>query len=245
MTPERFRGRTTAAALAAVRRTLGADAAVLETCATADGVEVVAAPATAVAGRDDPGIEVLVGPPGDGKTTVAGKLAVAAHRAGYRLALLATDTHRIGAAAELDAIGRALGVPVVRATTPAAVAVTLARLDDVARALVYTTGVGPRHPAILAEVAAIARAAGEHARRTLVISATTAPAAVTTTLRAFELVRPTAAVVTKADCAPWEPIASQVAGHGILPYATANSRSVADSLVLVAENGLARRLLEA
>ena len=245
MTPERFQGRTTAEALDAVRRALGDDAVVLATRVIADGVEVVAACATAADTRDDLRIEVLVGPPGDGKTTVAGKLAVAAHRAGRRVALLATDTHRVGATAELDAIGRALDITVVRATTAAAVAATLARLEGIERVLVDTTGVGPCHPAILAEVASIARAAGEHARRTLVVSATTAPACVMATLRAFELVGPTAAVVTKADCAPWEPIASQIAGHGIAPHAVAKSRSVADSLMPVGRNGLARRPLAA
>jgi hypothetical protein len=68
---------------------------------------------------------------------------------------------------------------------------------------------------------------------------------VTAALHAFELLLPTTAVVTKADCAPWEPIASQIAGHGIAPYAVTKSRSVADSLALVGEDGLARRLLDA
>ena len=247
MTPERFRGRTTAEALEGVRRALGDDAVLLETCAMADGaVEVLALPPVAAAAAvDDARVEVVVGPPGDGKTTVVGKLAVAAHRAGKRVALVATDTHRLGATAELDAIGRALGVLVVRATTPPAIAAAIERLADAERILVDTTGVGPCHMAILAEVAAIARASGEGARRTLVVSATTAPAVVTAALGAFDLVAPTRAVITKADCAPWEPIASQIAGHGIAPHAIAKSRSVADSLVAVGANGLARRLLAA
>jgi flagellar biosynthesis GTPase FlhF len=247
MTPERFRGRTTAEALEAVRQALGDDAVLLETCAMPDGgVEVVATPPpVAPSALDDSRVEVVVGLPGDGKTTVVGKLAVAAHREGKRVAVLATDTHRLGATAELDAIGRALGVLVLRATTASAVAATIVRLADVERILVDTTGVGPCHMAILAEVAAIARASGARARRTLVVSATTAPAVVTAALRAFEVVAPTCAVVTKADCAPWEPIASQIAGHGIAPCAIAKSRTVADSLVVVGTNGLARRLLAA
>ena len=247
MTPERFRGRTTAEALEAVRRSLGDDAVLLETRAMPDGgVEVAAMPSpVAPAALDDSRVEVVVGLPGDGKTTVVGKLAVAAHREGKRVALVATDTHRLGATAELDAIGRALGVLVLRATTASAIAATIGRHADVERLLVDTTGVGPCHVAILAEVAAIARASGERARRTLVLSATTAPAVVTATLRAFDLVAPTCAVVTKADCAPWEPIASQIAGHGLALHAIAKSRTVADSLVLVGKSGLARRLLAA
>jgi hypothetical protein len=133
----------------------------------------------------------------------------------------------------------------VRATTPAAVESTIARLDGMDRVFVDTTGAGPAHMATLAEVAAFARSAGEGAERVLVVSATTAPAIVTAALRAFELVRPTSAIVAKADCAPWEPIASQIAGHGISPCALGKSRSVADSLTLVDTDGLARRLLAA
>jgi flagellar biosynthesis GTPase FlhF len=215
MIPERFYGRTAADALAAVRRALGDDAVLLETHGTRDGgVEILAVPpAPPPPSRPDVRVVVAVGMPGEGKTTVLGKLAVAAHRGGARSALVATDTHRVAATAELDAIGRALGVLVVRATTPAAVESTIARLDDV--------------------------------DRVFVVSATTAPAVVSAALRAFELVRPTSAIVAKADCAPWEPIASQIAGHGISPCALGKSRSVADSLTLVGTDGLARRLLAA
>jgi flagellar biosynthesis GTPase FlhF len=247
MTPERFYGRTAADALAAVRRALGDDAVLLETHGTRDGgVEILAAPpAPPPPSRADVRVVVAVGMPGEGKTTVLGKLAVAAHRGGARVAFVATDTHRVAATAELDAIGRALGVLVVRATTPAAVEGTIARLDGVDRVFVDTTGAGPTHMATLAEVAAFARSAGEDAERALVVSATTAAAVVAAALRAFELVRPTSAIVAKADCAPWEPIASQIAGHGISPCALGKSRSVADSLTLVGTDGLARRLLAA
>jgi len=247
MTPELFFGRTMADALAAVRRALGDDAVLLATHVTRDGgVEILAEPPVPVApGRADLRVVVAVGMPGEGKTTVVGKLAVAAHRAGARVALLATDTHRVAATAELDAIGRALGVLVVRVTTPAAVASTIARLDAVDRVFVDTTGAGPTHMATLAEVAAFARSAGDDAGRVLVVSATTSSAVVSAALRAFELVRPTSAIVAKADCAPWEPIASQIAGHGIDVCAITKSRSVADSLAAVGTDGLARRLLAA
>ena len=245
--PTRFRGRTPAEALDAVRRALGEDAVLLETAALPDGgVEILAgALAPAAPAPDDARVEVVVGPPGDGKTTVVGKLAVAARRAGRRMALVATDTHRVGATAELDAVGRALGVPVLRLTAPQAIAAALERRTGLDRLLVDTTGVGPGHQAALAEVAAIVRACGAEARRTLVLSATTAPGVVAAALGGFELVAPTGAIVTKADCAPWEPIASQIAGHGLTVCAIARSRSVADSLLLARRDGLARHLLAA
>jgi flagellar biosynthesis GTPase FlhF len=245
MTPEPFRGRTLAEALEAVKRALGDDAVLLGTRIGADGTAEVLAATPPAAVLDDPRVEVILGPCGDGKTTVAGKLAVAAHRAGERVVLVATDTHRVGATAELDAIARALGVPCLRATTPSAIAAAIERHAGAGRVLVDTTGVGPTHMAVLAEVATIARACGENARRTLVVSSTTTPSVVDAVLRTFELVVPTAAVVTKADCAPWEPIASQIAGHGIAVRAIARTRSVADSLIPTTRGGLARRLLAA
>jgi flagellar biosynthesis protein FlhF len=250
MTPARFRGRTTAEALDAVRRAFGDDAVLLEAVTAADGaMEILAAPPAPRHDADAPGVhvgvEVFLGAPGDGKTTVLAKLAVAAHRAGRRVALVATDVHRLGASAELDALGRALAVPVVRATSPADVAGTCARLADVDRLLIDTTGAAPGHAAILAEVEAIVRASGAHARRTLVVAATSAPSVVDAVVAAFERVAPTDAVVTKTDCAPWEPIASQITGHGLTVRALARSRSVADSLIPAGPNGLARRLLAA
>jgi flagellar biosynthesis protein FlhF len=245
MTPERFRGRTTAEALDAVKRALGDEAVLLETRVEADGTVEIAALVPAMAALDDDRVEVVLGPSGHGKTTVVGKLAVAAHRDGKRVVLVATDTHRIGATAELDAIGRALGVPVLRATVPQAIAAVVARHPDVDRILVDTTGVDAGHMVVLAEVAAIARACGERARRTLVVAATTASPVIAAALGAFELVAPTCPVVTKADGAPWEPIASQIAGHGIPVCALSRSRTIADSLAPTTRAGLARRLLAA
>jgi flagellar biosynthesis GTPase FlhF len=248
MSPERFYGRTAATALAAVRRALGDDAVLIETHGTRDGgVEILAAPPGAAAaeprgrarrrGGRHAGRGEDHGPrQARGRPRIVGACASRSSR---------RTTHRVAATAELDAIGRALGVLVVRATTPAAVESTIARLDGVDRVFVDTTGAGPAHMATLAEVAAFARSAGEDAERALVVSATTAPAIVSAALRAFELVRPTSAIVAKADCAPWEPIASQIAGHGISACALGKSRSVADSLTLVGTDGLARRLLAA
>lgn len=245
-TPARFRGRTPAAALDAVRRAFGDDAVVLATTAAPDGgVEIVAAPPPFASDADDPRIEVVFGAPGDGKTTVVAKLAVAAHRAGRTVVLVATDVHRLGGSAELDAVGRALALPVVRATTPDAIAETCARFDRAARILVDTTGATSAHAAILAEVAAAVGACGARARRTLVVAATSAPAVVDGVVAAFADLAPTGAVVTKTDCAPWEPIASQIAQHGLAVRALARSRSVTDSLAPAGPNGLARRLLAA
>jgi hypothetical protein len=128
---------------------------------------------------------------------------------------------------------------------PQAIAAVIGRHADADRILVDTTGVDagtwqslPRWQRLPVR-AASARAARSSSRRR------PAPAVIAATLGAFELVAPTCAVVTKADGAPWEPIASQIAGHGIAVRALSRSRSVADSLTPTTRAGLARRLLAA
>ncbi|MGH7894686.1 MAG: hypothetical protein ACREQL_08450 [Candidatus Binatia bacterium] len=247
MTPEVFRADTIGAALALVKAALGERAVILETRADPDGAVVVRAAAAPEArrGLDDPRVELLVGPPGDGKTTVLGKLAVAARRAGTRVGIVSTDTHRLGAAVELEAIGRALGVPVVRSVNGTQLAAALTDFGDLGRVLVDTTGAGSAQAATIAELAALAQAAGARSRRTLVIAATTAPAVVAATLDAFAVLAPTASVITKADLAPASAVASQISRHGVVVTAVSSGRRLADALAVTGRSGLARRLLAA
>jgi len=111
--------------------------------------------------------------------------------------------------------------------------------------LVDTTGAGTGQAATLAALRAIASATGAQSRRTLVMGATTAPGVVAAALEAFGPLAPTAAVVTKADIASPDPVASQISGHGVVVTAVSRGRRVVDPLVLVGRGGLARRLLAA
>ncbi|HXJ35887.1 MAG TPA: hypothetical protein VMS22_17790 [Candidatus Eisenbacteria bacterium] len=247
MTPERFRAASTAAALALVKAACGPDAVLVATRTHADGtVEIeAAAPPEPRRALDDPRVELLVGLPGDGKTTVLGKLALAARRGGARIGVVSTDTHRLGAAAEIDAIGRALDVPVARVVDTRGLAAALATFADLDRVVVDTTGAGLAHAATLAELAALAEVVGAQSRRTLVVAATTAPAVVAATLDAFAVLAPTASIVTKADLAPADAVASQISGHGVVVTAVSSGRRLTDSLVPTGRGGLARRLLAA
>src|SRR5437660_3464298 len=82
------------------------------------GAPLAAALAGAL-GEPSPGgakrVRLFMGPPGDGKTTTIAKLAAQQQRAGQRVALVTTDTYRVGATAELETYGRALGAPVLAA----------------------------------------------------------------------------------------------------------------------------------
>ncbi len=73
----------------------------------------------------EPGVVLLLGVNGVGKTTVAAKLAHRAHRAGKKVLLVAADTYRAAAAEQLGIWAQRIGVDLVSAapgTDPAAVA---------------------------------------------------------------------------------------------------------------------------
>src|SRR5262249_26823058 len=146
-------------------------------------------------------VRLLLGPPGDGKTTTLAKLAAQARRAGRRVALITPDTYRVGSVAALEGYGRARGAPVGRPSRPAELARALAAAERADVVLIDTPGAGPGQPEELGELAALAAAAGPHAVRTLVASAVTGSCAAERTWRAFAELRPEACVLTKLDVA--------------------------------------------
>lgn len=165
--------------------------------------EAVAAVLAPMCGMQDPArVCLLVGPPGDGKTTTLAKLAARERRAGRRVLLVHADGFRLGGAAELSAYGRVLGIPVVRAAEPGALARALQAAADVDRVLVDTPGAGPGQNDELGELARLAAEAGPAASRVLVVSAAAGATAAAAALRAFAAVAPRTSILTKCDAAP-------------------------------------------
>ncbi len=143
----------------------------------------------------------FVGPTGVGKTTTLAKLAVRLVRAGRRVALVSTDTHRVGAYEQLAAYGELLQAPVRRARDGDELVAIAAESGHVDALLIDTTGRSPKDAAALER---LARSLESTRLRTqletyLVLAASASREALSSASAAFEAARPTAAILTKLD----------------------------------------------
>jgi flagellar biosynthesis protein FlhF len=150
-------------------------------------------------------VRVFFGPAGEGKTTTIAKLAgEAVVRRGRRAAVISADTYRVGGTHELAAYGRVLGVPFAAVADGAELARAVKSFAGVEEILVDTGGITAGDPQQLAEVAALCEAlggsaAGDGVGRTLVVSATAAPAVARRVWHALRALHPDSCIVTKVD----------------------------------------------
>jgi len=100
------------------------------------------------------GVIALVGPTGAGKTTTIAKLAsrFAEANAARDVALVTTDTARIGAREQLYGFGRQLGIAVHEASSGSDLDQLLERLKDYKLVLIDTAGLGPRDRTLAAQL---------------------------------------------------------------------------------------------
>ncbi|MCB1802315.1 MAG: flagellar biosynthesis protein FlhF [Gammaproteobacteria bacterium] len=149
---------------------------------------------------DNGGVVALVGPTGVGKTTTIAKMAARfALRHGHRsVALITTDSFRIGARDQLQTYARILNVPVRTATSADEMDAALNALSDRRLILVDTAGMAAAHERV-ADQHETLLAAGGALTTLLTLSATTEAAAVQRALRLFADFRPEACVLTKLD----------------------------------------------
>ena len=148
---------------------------------------------------DNGGVFALVGPTGVGKTTTIAKLA-ARHCLRYgreSLALISTDTFRIGAQRQLDAYGAILGVPVRQARGPAELERLLGALSDRRLVLIDTAGLSSRDRRLSEAMASLE--ADRRIRRLIVLAVTMQPRVMDEAVTAFGGDALAGAVLTKLD----------------------------------------------
>ena len=149
---------------------------------------------------DGGGVVALVGATGVGKTTLIAKLAARwVLRHGPRdIALISTDSVRIGAQEQIHTLGRLLGVPAYGIDGAAELAGVLDHLSDKRLVLIDTAGLSPRDPRVEQELTLLA-AASKRMETTLVLSAAAQAGAIEEAVTRFAAAKPTTCMLTKLD----------------------------------------------
>jgi flagellar biosynthesis protein FlhF len=122
---------------------------------------------------DAGGVFALMGPTGAGKTTTTAKLAarfVVRHGAD-KLALLTTDSYRIGGHEQLRIYGKILGVTVHAVRDAADLRLALSELRNKHTVLIDTVGMSQRDQAVAEQVEMLCQA-GKPIKRLLLLNAT-------------------------------------------------------------------------
>lgn len=122
---------------------------------------------------DAGGVFALMGPTGAGKTTTTAKLAarfVVRHGAD-KLALLTTDSYRIGGHEQLRIYGKILGVTVHAVRDAADLRLALSELRNKHTVLIDTVGMSQRDQAVAEQVEMLCQA-GKQIKRLLLLNAT-------------------------------------------------------------------------
>jgi len=146
------------------------------------------------------GMFALVGPTGVGKTTTVAKLAAecAVKRGAGSLALVTTDTYRIGAVDQLRIYGRILGVPVFAIRDEADLRATLAELRMRHLVLIDTVGMSQRDRRLADQVALLA-GGGSRVRRVLLLPAVAQASVLEDVARAYSGPELAGCILTKVD----------------------------------------------
>ena len=146
------------------------------------------------------GVVALVGPTGVGKTTLIAKLAARwVLRNGARdLALVSTDSIRIGAQEQIHTLGRLLGVPAYAIDGAGELAETLDHIGERRLVLIDSAGLSQRDPRLATELETLANAS-DRLESSLVLSAAAQAGAIEQSLERFAAARPTTCCVTKLD----------------------------------------------
>lgn len=156
-------------------------------------------PVTPIDPLEEGGVIALVGPTGAGKTTTIAKLAAAfaAKHNPRDVALVTTDTIRVGGREQLHSYGRQLGIAVHEADSDVSLAQTLERLRDYKLVLIDTAGLGQRDKNLVGQLNWLRSAGKVHTL--LVLPANSHFGDLDEVVRRFSGANPQGVVLTKLD----------------------------------------------
>lgn len=192
---------------------------------------------------DQGGVVAIIGPTGVGKTTTVAKLAARfCLRHGSRhVALVTTDSFRIGAREQLNTYGRILDVPVRSAGTVEELNNALNAFCDRRLILVDTAGMSQRDVR-LSEQLSMLSAGNQPVRSFLALPATTQQAALEQAIKAFSAVQLDACILTKIDeAASLGGVFSAVIHSGLPMAFTTDGQKVPEDLQLARPHSLVGR----
>ncbi len=192
------------------------------------------------------GVYAMVGPTGVGKTTSIAKLAARfAMQHGQRhVALISTDTYRIGAHEQLMTYGRLLGVPVHAAADQQELQQLLHKLHDKKLVLIDTAGMSQRDMGLSEQFAELHHTSSK-IKPYLVLSANAQQETLDEVISAFRKARPEACIITKLDeAASLGGVLSAVLKHRLpLAYISTGQKVPEDIQPARAADMLARMLV--
>jgi flagellar biosynthesis protein FlhF len=146
------------------------------------------------------GVHAIVGPTGAGKTTTIAKLAArwTMKHGSQGLALVSTDSYRIGAREQLMTYARVLGASMHAPNSGKELARVLERLRSKQLVLIDTAGMGPRDVRLPEQIEALKQGAA-HAKFMLALPAPSEGRALEEIIRAFAPLSPSSCILTKVD----------------------------------------------
>jgi flagellar biosynthesis protein FlhF len=146
------------------------------------------------------GVYALVGPTGVGKTTTVAKIAAECtlKRGAQSVALVTTDTYRIGAVDQLRIYGRILNAPVFAIRSDQDFASTLVELRARHLVLIDTVGMSQRDQRLSEQIAMLA-GGGKPVQRLLLLSAVSQANVLEDVVKAYSARGLAGCILTKTD----------------------------------------------
>ncbi|MBZ9610244.1 flagellar biosynthesis protein FlhF [Rheinheimera maricola] len=147
------------------------------------------------------GLVALIGPTGVGKTTTVAKLAAefARRHGADKVALITTDSYRIGAYEQLATFGRIIGCPVKQAKDSEELALLINQLQQRKLILIDTAGMSQRDLKLAEKLAGLVHNSRVKIKSYLVLSATSQAKVMQESVTHFKRIPLSGCIFTKLD----------------------------------------------